>query len=51
MLSYYLIIISYILAQTGVITGTVRDLNTQELLIGVTIQLTGTKLGTFSNEN
>ena len=41
----------FVLAQTGVITGTIRDLNTQELLIGVTIQLTGTELGTVSNEN
>jgi hypothetical protein len=40
----------YVHAQTGVITGTVRDLNTQESLIGVTIQLAGTQLGTVSNE-
>lgn len=40
-----------VLAQTGVITGIVRDLNTQEPLIGVTIQLLNTPLGAVSNEN
>ncbi|WP_299701254.1 TonB-dependent receptor [uncultured Pontibacter sp.] len=36
-------------AQTGVITGTVRDRNTQEALIGVSVQLVGTQLGTVSD--
>ncbi|WP_146898240.1 TonB-dependent receptor [Adhaeribacter aerolatus] len=39
-----------VLAQSGVITGTVRDVNTQEPLIGVTIRLNNTELGTVSNE-
>lgn len=38
------------LAQTGIITGTVRDRNTQEPLIGVSVQVAGTQLGTVSNE-
>lgn len=38
------------LAQQGVITGTVRDANTQEALVGVTIQLAGTTLGTVSDD-
>ncbi|GAA4424409.1 TonB-dependent receptor [Pontibacter saemangeumensis] len=38
------------LAQTGVITGTVRDVNTQEPLIGVSVQLVEAQLGTVSNE-
>ncbi|MGV3641224.1 MAG: TonB-dependent receptor [Adhaeribacter sp.] len=38
------------LAQRGLITGTVRDANTQEPLIGVTLQLAGTSLGTVSDE-
>ncbi|WP_439882747.1 TonB-dependent receptor [Pontibacter sp. MBLB2868] len=37
-------------AQTGVVTGTIRDVNTQEPLIGVTIQLGDTKLGAATNE-
>ncbi|OKL40492.1 TonB-dependent receptor [Pontibacter flavimaris] len=38
-------------AQTGIITGTIRDRNTQEPLIGVSVQLVGTQQGTVSNEN
>jgi len=38
------------MAQTGLVTGTVRDRNTQELLIGVTVQVEGTQLGTVTNE-
>jgi hypothetical protein len=38
-------------AQTGVITGTVRDANTKEALIGVSIQVVGTQLGTVTNES
>ncbi|WP_018477684.1 TonB-dependent receptor [Pontibacter roseus] len=38
-------------AQTGIITGTVRDRNTQEPLIGVSVQLVGAQLGTVSNES
>lgn len=34
---------------TGVLTGTVRDKNTQELLIGVTVQIEGTTNGTITN--
>ncbi|NEM98407.1 TonB-dependent receptor [Pontibacter burrus] len=48
LLFFFLPIIS--LAQTGVISGTVRDRNTQEPLIGVTVQVMGTQLGTASNE-
>lgn len=36
-------------AQTGVITGTVRDRNTQEPLVGVTVQVVGTSLAGASN--
>lgn len=36
-------------AQTGIITGTVRDRNTQEPLIGVTVQVIGSQLGTITN--
>ncbi|MCJ8166056.1 TonB-dependent receptor [Pontibacter sp. E15-1] len=38
-------------AQTGGITGTVRDVNTQQPLIGVTLQLGDGTLGTATNEN
>ncbi|WP_299820607.1 TonB-dependent receptor [uncultured Pontibacter sp.] len=38
-------------AQTGVITGTARDRNTQEPLIGVSVQVVGSQLGTVTNEN
>ncbi|SIT75654.1 TonB-dependent receptor [Pontibacter indicus] len=38
-------------AQTGVITGTVRDANTKEALIGVSVQVVGAQLGTVTNEN
>ncbi|MCJ8165104.1 TonB-dependent receptor [Pontibacter sp. E15-1] len=37
-------------AQTGLITGTVRDRNTQEPLIGVSVQVVGSQLGTVTNE-
>ena len=37
-------------AQTGIVTGIVRDANTQEPLIGVSVQLVGTQWGTVSNE-
>ncbi|MER2997590.1 TonB-dependent receptor [Pontibacter populi] len=36
-------------AQTGIVTGTVRDRNTQEPLIGVTVQVIGSQLGTITN--
>ncbi|MGV3503195.1 MAG: TonB-dependent receptor [Adhaeribacter sp.] len=36
--------------QTGIISGTVRDRNTQEPLIGVSVQVTGNALGTVTNE-
>ncbi|QNF34776.1 TonB-dependent receptor [Adhaeribacter swui] len=49
LLAWLLPVFSY--AQTGVITGTVRDVNTQEALIGVTVQLANTQLGTVTNEN
>ncbi|WP_237717734.1 hypothetical protein [Pontibacter sp. BAB1700] len=32
-------------AQSGVITGTVRDANTREALIGVSVQVVGTRAG------
>ena len=38
-------------AQTGMITGTVRDRNTQEPLIGVSLQVVGSQLGTVTNGN
>ncbi|SIR43749.1 TonB-dependent receptor [Pontibacter lucknowensis] len=38
-------------AQSGVITGTVRDANTRETLIGVSVQVVGTQLGTVTNES
>ncbi|MBF8964663.1 TonB-dependent receptor [Pontibacter sp. FD36] len=38
-------------AQSGVITGTVRDANTREALIGVSVQVVGTQLGTVTNES
>ncbi|GGG28189.1 TonB-dependent receptor [Pontibacter amylolyticus] len=38
-------------AQSGVITGTVRDANTKEALIGVSVQVVGAQLGTVTNEN
>ncbi|WP_238395833.1 carboxypeptidase-like regulatory domain-containing protein [Pontibacter pudoricolor] len=41
---------SFALAQTGLITGTIRDRNTQEPLIGVSVQVIGTQLGTVTNE-
>ncbi|WP_025604724.1 TonB-dependent receptor [Pontibacter actiniarum] len=37
-------------AQTGVITGTVRDRNTQEPLIGVSVQVVDSQQGTVTNE-
>lgn len=43
---------SFLYAQTpitGTLTGTVRDKNTQELLIGVTIQIDGTTSGTVTD--
>ncbi len=40
-----------VLAQAGIITGTVRDRNTQEPLIGVSVQVTGSQFGTVTNEN
>ncbi|RAU84340.1 TonB-dependent receptor [Pontibacter arcticus] len=39
-----------VFAQTGIITGTIRDVNTQEPLIGVSVALSGTSAGTVSNE-
>jgi hypothetical protein len=41
---------SLALAQTGLITGTIRDRNTQEPLIGVSVQVIGSQLGTVTNE-
>ncbi|NDK55384.1 TonB-dependent receptor [Pontibacter fetidus] len=41
---------TFVLAQTGVITGTVRDRNTQEPLIGVSVQVTGSQFGSVTNE-
>lgn len=38
-------------AQSGMITGTVRDANTKEALIGVSVQVVGAQLGTVTNEN
>ncbi|MBX0331623.1 TonB-dependent receptor [Pontibacter sp. HSC-14F20] len=38
-------------AQSGVITGIVRDANTNEALIGVSVQVVGAQLGTVTNEN
>ncbi|WP_242918624.1 TonB-dependent receptor [Pontibacter liquoris] len=51
----FLLLIAFLLpvvsfAQTGIITGTVRDRNTQEPLIGVSVQVTGSQLGTITNE-
>ncbi|WP_187260669.1 TonB-dependent receptor [Pontibacter beigongshangensis] len=46
-----LLIPRFTIAQSGVITGTVRDANTQEPLIRVIIQLRGTSLGTASDES
>lgn len=40
-----------VLAQEGVITGTIRDVNTQEPLIGVSVLLVGSQLGTVSDES
>ncbi|MFD1186696.1 TonB-dependent receptor [Pontibacter rugosus] len=37
-------------AQSGIITGTARDRNTQEPLIGVSVQVVGSQLGTVTNE-
>ncbi|WP_347158984.1 TonB-dependent receptor [Pontibacter chitinilyticus] len=37
------------LAQTGVITGSVRDRNTQEPLVGVSVVLAGAQLGALSD--
>ena len=34
---------------TGVIFGSVKDKNTQEVLIGVTLQLEGTQLGAVTD--
>ncbi|GAA4457053.1 TonB-dependent receptor [Nibrella saemangeumensis] len=34
---------------TGVVTGTVRDKNTQEVLVGVTVQVENTTLGTITD--
>jgi hypothetical protein len=49
-----LFIISYIsissIAQTGVITGTVQDKFTQESIIGASVNIEGTELGTITNE-
>ncbi len=43
---------AFTFAQTGgVLTGNVRDVNTQEPLIGVSVQLAGSQLGTVSDEN
>ncbi|QMU28078.1 TonB-dependent receptor [Adhaeribacter radiodurans] len=49
LLTWLLPVVSF--AQTGIITGTVRDVNTQEALIGVTVQLPNSQLGTVTNEN
>ncbi|PVY36648.1 TonB-dependent receptor [Pontibacter virosus] len=38
-------------AQSGVITGIVRDANTKEALIGVSVQVVGAQLGTVTNES
>ncbi|MEJ8804273.1 TonB-dependent receptor [Pontibacter sp. H249] len=38
-------------AQTGVVTGTVRDRNTQEPLIGVSVQVLDSQLGSVSDES
>ncbi|WP_299754267.1 TonB-dependent receptor [uncultured Pontibacter sp.] len=46
-----LILPAFTFAQTGLLTGTVRDRNTQEPLIGVSVQVVGTQLGTATNEN
>ncbi|MFN5319410.1 MAG: TonB-dependent receptor, partial [Bacteroidia bacterium] len=37
--------------QTGTIRGTIRDKNTQELLIGATVQIEGTSLGVAADLN
>ncbi|MFD2245319.1 TonB-dependent receptor [Pontibacter ruber] len=49
-LLFFFLLPTLVFAQTGIITGTVRDRNTQEPLIGVSVQLAGTQLGTVSNE-
>ncbi|MBF9255163.1 TonB-dependent receptor [Pontibacter sp. 172403-2] len=46
-----LLLPSLTLAQSGIITGTVRDRNTQEPLIGVSVQVVEAQLGTVTNEN
>ena len=45
-------IVNFVLAQNvGVIAGYVKDIKTQEALIGVSVFLEGTKIGAVTNEN
>ena len=46
-------LVSEIHAQStkGSITGTVQDSTTKEMLVGVTVQVEGTTIGVFTNEN
>ena len=50
LLLFFFLLPTLALAQQGVITGTIRDVNTQEPLIGVSVLLADTQLGTVSDE-
>ncbi|MDO6391036.1 TonB-dependent receptor [Pontibacter sp. BT731] len=51
LLLFLLLLPALSFAQSGVITGTVRDANTKEALIGVSVQVVGAQLGTVTNES